>query len=807
MALKTWNGTNWDDHLGTTTIGSSSVSITTAGVTSTAFTAPNLVNQANGAWVAITVVPSSGNFVVELMESGVSKASGTINFADMIIGWNYVRFTTPYTFATLTASAYAIRVKNSAVNSGAIRQNGSSAILTMCTYNTATTLGTTDDAWIGGFNDAGMTTKTLTITGTSFVCGSGADTSLPTSWNTGWGMFIGSGGNVVFDTTASTTMQVKGSIGVGNGGLFDMRANASDITKVSTLIFDNVSDGNFGLIVLSTGLGGQALTTGKTVSVVNTYASGAGTAADPVITQTAHGFSVNDEVVFGGATDYLKNEVRYVKTIPTSTQMTLSETIGGADSALAQTHSVGSYIANMTRNSIIKNTNTAFGFSIINNANTVATPVSDYSYTRCEYPNCLSGKAIALGPTNNAVINSTFDGLVIYNNSAAGRGTLNWSGTAAQTVSDIVIYNNRGTNYAAQSGFCFLGAFNKTLDGLYHYANPSSTTTCAALSMAISSAGNTLNNVHSYGGNAQGGAAGYAIGVYGSANTFNNCSVNSARIQGVLLNNTLINTFNNCNFGTIGTNTIDVKVEATTLAQAKFIDCYFSSATLLSQYLLGLEGTEVTFQNMDGNTSKHRWYTNHGSWWSSGSGLTDTTVRTASSLAVAGKPEDASAGSSWLFKIPANPTSQVGVFGYIQRNATFSSGTLKVELFLPGTLLTATPDATYTLPTTTVTWLPFNISAYYSGSVARYAQVRITGVTATAGAAFFVDDLYDAGTGNKVAGLDLWDEGKPSTIMVQSDFSVVPSAVWGYSDSNTQAGTMGQRQVDAADDADTAANK
>jgi len=86
--------------------------------------------------------------------------------------------------------------------------------------------------------------------------------------------------------------------------------------------------------------------------------------------------------------------------------------------------------------------------------------------------------------------------------------------------------------------------------------------------------------------------------------------------------------------------------------------------------------------------------------------------------------------------------------------------------------------------------------AVYPGSVSRYAQVKITGVTATAGAYFFIDDLYDAGTGNKVAGLDLWDEGKPSEIMVQSDFSVVPAAVWGYSDANTQAGTMGKIQSD-----------
>lgn len=779
------------------TLGSSSVSVTTAGITSTAFTAPNLVNQANGAWIAVTTVPSSGNFVVELMESGVSKASGTINYADIVTGWMYVRFTTPYTFATLTASAYAIRIKNSAANSGTIRQNGSAACLTQCTYDTATTLGATDDAWVGGFNDAGLTTKTWTITGTTTSFGSGTDTSLPTTWAVGWGLFIGAGGNVVYDTTASTTMQVKGSIGVGKGGVFDMRPGSA---YVNTLIFDNVSDGNFGILVLGSGLGGQALTTGNTVSVVNTYASGTGIAADPLITQSAHGFAVNDEIVIGGGTDYTKNEVKFVKSIPTTTQLVLSNTAGGAESALSNTHTAGSHIANMTRNSIIKNTNTAFGFSI-NQANTSATPASDFSYTRLEYPNCLSGRGISFGNSLTA-INTTFDGLVIYNNSANGRTSVNFSGTGTQTVSDMIIYNNRGTNYSAQSGLAFVGASNKTVDGLYHFANPSSTTTCAMLSIAATSTNCVVNNAHSYGANAANGGAGYAIGVYGSGNTFNNCSVNGARIQGVVLDQSVLNTFNNCNFGTIATNTKDILVDTTTLVQAKFIDCSFGSATLISQYLLGLEGTEVTFQNMDGNSSKHRWYTNHGSWWSSGSGLTDTTVRTASSLALAGKPEDASAGSSWIFKIPANPTSQAGIFGYIYRNATFSSGALTVELFLPGTLLSGTPDATYTFATTTGSWLPFNISAYYSGSVARYAQVRITGVTATAGAYFFIDDLYDAGTGNKVAGLDLWDEGKPSEIMVQSDFSVVPSAVWGYSSTGALAATMGKALVDAEANSD-----
>ena len=73
---------------------------------------------------------------------------------------------------------------------------------------------------------------------------------------------------------------------------------------------------------------------------------------------------------------------------------------------------------------------------------------------------------------------------------------------------------------------------------------------------------------------------------------------------------------------------------------------------------------------MDSSSSKHRWYTPKGSFWSSGSGLTDTTTRTAGSLALAIKPEDATNGAEMIVKVPANPTSQVVFYGYLYRNTT-----------------------------------------------------------------------------------------------------------------------------------------
>lgn len=806
MALQTWNGTNYDTMIGSASITATTATMTLAGITSSGITAPNLVNKITGAWICIASAPTNGgNITVEVMESGVSKALATINSADIQLGMNYVRFATPYTFATLTASAYTCRVKNTVGSSGTIR-TAAANLWFQFTYDTAGALGASDDLWIGGFNDAGLTTKTLTVTGTANTWGSKATTNIGSTTQTmGAALTIGSGGTFKHDTAANCTTTLKGSVWVTAGGVFDTRASATK-SIVSTFIIDSTANGDQGIFTATSTTGGQILTTGATYDIYTTRGTGSGTAADPWLPGIAWDADVNDEIVFGGSADHLKNETRYIKTRNSSTSFVLSATQGGAESALANTHDATSYVTNMTRNSIIKPVTTTLGYFINNNSNTNGS----FNYTRMEYSDNTSGKSVS--PVVNSA--TTIDGVVMYNTSTtSGRAVLQMSTGTTESVTPrthtgIVLYNTAGTNYSGQSGIGFSSTSNKTFNYCFLFNAPSSTVSCAFVSLNLSSSGNTFNNCHIYGANGLNNTSGYAIGIFSSSNnTFNNCTVNAARQNAVFYNVGSSNTFNNCTFGTVATNTIDIFCTSSTLNTALFNACTFGSATLISNYLAQSDGSLTAFQGMDGNTSKHRWYTNYGSWWSAGAGLTDTTVRTASSLSLVSKPENNSTGSSWVFKIPANPTSQVGIFGYIYRNATFSSGTLKVELFLPGTLITGTPDATYTFPTTTGSWLPFNISAYYSGSVSRYAQVKITGVTSTAGAYFFIDDLYDAGTGNKVAGLDLWDQGQPSPIMVSIDYSAIPAQVWGYSDSNISANTMGQRQVNAADDAELAAIK
>lgn len=796
MAVKVFNGTNVDAVLGTPSISTSSNTVTTSFVAGAARTAPNTTNKITGIVFYVNALPGVGDFVFEVRESGVSKITVTANRTDLQMGFNYVRFPTPYQFATVAANAYVPYVKNSGANSGSLARDGAMAgPLMVMTYDAATAIGATDDVMVMGFHDSGLTPKTLNLTGTANAWGSGQGAGMisTTTRVIGSALTIGCGGTVKFDQAADCKLTLYGNVFTTAGGTYDQRPGAA---SVSTLVFACDGDGDFGTYTASGSYGGQLLFAGTPVAVAATYTGGAGTTASPATFASAHGFSVGDELVIGWAGAYSQNEVRFVKSIPSPTSVVWSTTNGGPEAALTYTHSAGFPVANLTRNSVIASTNTNNGFNVYNMANSVSQP-SDFSYTRFEYACCASGRGLQLSSTWAA---TPADGLVVYNNSRAGRPSITWSGSVVETLQDIVLFNTRGTNYSAQSGLMLTGASGKTIKNLYHYAEPGSTTCCAALSVYASTTNCAVDGLYSSGANAVASGGGYALGIYGSGNTFNDIVIDGSRLRAVTLDAGQGNEITNSRFGTVMSNAVDVYITTGVLAQANFLSCSFGSPTLLANYLASLRGTDIGFQDMDGDTSKHRWYASNASFVSAGAGQADTTVRTPGSLSLAIKPEDATDGTrNFVLRVPANPTSQVVFYGYLYRNAAFSSGDVLVDLFLPGTLLSETPDDSFSLPTTTDTWLPFVVSAYNPLTVARYAKIRITAKTATPGAYVFLDDIYDAGTGNKAAALDLWDDGHISPIIVAADYSTIPEqtrvAVW--SDSNAYAvGSKGRSLSD-----------
>ncbi len=811
MALKTFVSAGvFDDHIGTTAISTVQQNLTAAGLTSAGFTAPNLVNKITGAWVYIYNIPSTINAIVSIQESTVTKVSATINNADIKNGWNYVRFATPYTFATLTASAYRVRIISSGGTSGSVLAASSTALVATVTYDTATTLNANDDLWVAGFHDSGLTPKTLTFSGAvASVVGSGTDKTLTAAYvaSMGAAITVGTGGTVTSDKTVSTSLTVRGSITAHGTGVFDWSASTSNKAITSTLTMDcNTTNGEFGFFTPVI-RGGQFIFGGASYDVSTKYASGVGTAADPLIVSTGWDADVGDEIVIGTSTAYNQNEIRYVITRNSSTSFVLSATAGGVEAALTYTHAAGVHMANLTRNCIVKPLTTTRGYKVFSQS---ALLVSNWGSTRWEYSSAASGHGMNL-KYGAAPVADTMDKIVFYQNSLGNRNVLNIEAiSAAATITGIVVYNNQSTNLS-NGAIGVLGSSNQTFVGCLDFNGAGSTVGGQSFSLRVSSVNNTFDDCHSYGANSSNTANMAGITIQASNNnTFTNCSVNAARQSGIFMNTGSGNTFNNCNFGTLVSNVIDIRISPSTANTAVFKDCSFGSATLISGYLTQLVGSDIAFQDFDTNSSSHRWYTEKGSFWSSGAGLTDTTVRTAGSLAVAIKPEDATTGATMTFKIPANPVSQVQVYGYLYRNATFSSGTLKVDLFLPDTLLTATPDDTVTMATTTLAWLPWTLTANYTSADSRYATVIITAVTGTAGAYAFLDDIYDAGLTNKVAGLDLWDNGHISPIIVAADYSSIPDqsriAVWSDADTYT-TGQKGLVLQDAADDSELAAIK
>lgn len=806
MALLFHNSTTAEATLGSTAMhASSNVAISTGGSTSAGCTAPNTTNAVTGIVLYFSSKPSDDTTVtVELMESAVSKKTATMNGTDIRIGYNYVRFASAYTFATTSSDAYTVKVTGS-LNSGNMVQ-ATSGLWYELTYDSTSSPTTSDDVIIAGWQDAGMTTKTWTITGTSTSFGTGAIKNLGSSVTRTMqaALMIGNGGTVKFDDTADCTVEIKGAIYVTLDGVFDKRAHTTDVEIVSKLIINcDVANGDYGFHI-PTNMGGTLRMDGKTKTRRAQYASGTGTAADPIVTSSAHSFEVNDEIIIPGLT-YGGNQLRFVISIPNSTQLVVSSTLGGAETAITNTPAVGSWIGNLTSNSIVTAKTTTRGYYLYNSG---TAGLSTFNHVRWEYASCTSGPNLQFIPSNT-VDPCEMDGMVAYYNSVSGRISWNVGGTHEIEINDCIMLETLGSNYAGQSGLALQSASNKTINRLLHYAAPSSTANCGGLSFVSSSTNNTVNDSHFYGAGANNGSFAYAIGIITShGNTFNDCTVNNSRVRAIYGTDGFENTFNNCNFGTIGSNLVDIFLATGSLATMVFNNCYFSSATRLSNVANCLTGTDIAFQDMDGNQSKHTWETPNAEFYSSGTGLTDTTTRTPGSLALAIKPRNSSTGGQLTFKIPANPASAVQIYGYIYRNATFSSGDITCSLYLPGTLLTDTPDDTVTLSTTTGTWQLWTLNAYNAGTIARYATVQITAKTATAGAYAFLDDIYDAQLNNKVAGMDLWDIGHISPVILALDLSAVPEqtrlAVW--SDSNTYgAGEKGKVLADANDNAEAAA--
>ena len=815
---------NWNSAATWARVGSSSTFSTssnssdlggTAQFTDT-FTAPNTTAQALGFIAYLTsFTQANSTYTVTLQEfdgaNWIDKNTGTYTVTGTGIGNDYYRFDiTPYTYTTTTANRYRYKIVRSTGSGGLFRVRLRSAGTDWGIFaldNRGAEPVDTDTVLIVA-SDPGGTDLEVTVNGTRAI-GNAGTTTISVEPTTQDQAIIQGGTKTIlkWDTTQNSELTIKGIYILISGQLnIGTKTTPYPSAYVAKMIWNqNGTTGNYGLYSEGRNNPNIVLNGTTPTAYAVDYVSGSGTTASPMITSGDLG-AVNDEIAIAATGNFAHTEYKFIKTKNSATSYVLSDTAGGAESGLAQTHSTNAKVCNLQRNVIVTTTNTSHAWFFYLQATTTS---HDYYFknTRFEYSGSSgvgkSGVSIGFSTGQANAQLSTFSGNVGY---AQLFNTLQWYGIptpTGATYDDNIFCKVSVSNTHAVT---MVDVANKNCNRWYFLDQRAAGLLCQRNTSI------TFNDFYFSGCNTtaisnQGGL--HFNGTQAEV-TFNNVKIIACRISSLtLLTNTTFNVrFVNSAFGLGLSNAIDVNaVSNQYYNQITFDNCTFGSATIISNYLTQLNGTEFRFNKFQATTNEHRWYTPQGQARSSGAGLTETTVRTAGSLGLAFLPESNTDGFSWTTKIPASPTTNVFINGYVQRNATFSSGTVKVELFLPGTSLTGTPDATYTFPTTTGSWLPFNISAYYLGSIPLFATVKFTAVTATAGAEIFIDDLYDAGTNNKLAGLDVWEDGKPSPVLAATDVSAIPAQVWAYPDSGTATNTMGQRQVDAADDAELAAIK
>lgn len=800
----------WDSSITPGTIhATTNVSITTAGIDTTSFTAPNLVNKATGVWVYAATYPAAGrDWTAELYESGLATGSiATIVQTDMPVtaGWIYFRLATPYTFTTLTASSYKWKIKSTTANSGstAADNTSTSLVFPIHTYDLTQAPGTADQCWIGPHNCT--TAVTVTVDGTAGDIRGGATTNQGTSArSTTLSLYVGgsltdSKAILKWDTAASASLSVSGAGLINDGGEVQMGTVASPYPSSFTATYTARQSGGG----TNTGLSAVTLSTARIIMqgasrtyIATTYVSGTGVAASPLVVADPVDWNVGDRIAVAAtsanATNYNETEYKYIITKNSSTSYVLSATSGGAESAFTFTHNTNAKVLLLTRNVVFTS---SVGTQNLLTANSLVSGNIDFDWVN--FQNMGTGGGVAsITPSSGNNIYGFSIGI---------------TGSAAYAGVDNCVFNSQ-IAYALIVGSSAAQTFTNNIfcQGVTSLSNP----ICNGLGVASGAVGHTFTNFYFLGNNKQaieyrgvnctftnpyivanniaGTASQGGFALYnGTPVTVTGANIHCNRIGGIALNGTAGTTFTSCELGTKGINqTSDVIVVANTANNLLFNTTNVGSATLVSGHTSGAVGaTLVAFDTLNNTDNNHIWYTEYGSARSTGASLSDTTVRTSATLNVRIAPENSSTGFKYEYKVLAVPGKACSTLGFIQRNAAFATDDCLVELFLPGSTVA---DASYTMPTTVGSYLVYNLAATYSGTLSRYATLRISGKTTTASAYLYVADIFN-GT-NHITDLTTWDKGQPSPIMFEQLGDA--AAVWAVATSTlTTSGTTGKQLV------------
>ena len=329
------SGANFYPEANTPTLhATTNVTVGASKIYSATFTAPNTSNYAYGAWICvITIAGTTGySITIGLQENGADASpacNSTVACADIgVTGWHWFKFGTPYKFTSTTPGyyrLYAVRSGSGTTSPQLAYDSGGANFAYACIYNAPTTPAATDDLWIGGDNSTG--TRTMTYSTTTANVGSGTDTTGQSRRTLGMALWITNGGLLKADTTASTTLTVKGNPLVSGSAANPGELRRGSATsggyptnQVSTFLYnENGVGGNYGLETYDYG---KATDYGEPKLGPSTYVSGTGTVGNPLITAAAIGVANDICAIMPTSNDTYNSQETEMFTIATKNSST-----------------------------------------------------------------------------------------------------------------------------------------------------------------------------------------------------------------------------------------------------------------------------------------------------------------------------------------------------------------------------------------------------------------------------------------------------------------------------------------------------
>jgi hypothetical protein len=734
---------------------------------STAFTAPSTSDAAVACIMYFPAV-SATTWTAILQEFNGSTwtdvATGTLDNSDLLGAQTFMRIDlpTPYTYTTTSANRYRWKVYGAA---GVRRPHrfaagGTTDVWVYNVDNRGGVPGTSDQAFL--VSDANNQ-RVVTLDASVTIRGGTATTYGQTLALHRTASIVQYFTDLVIATTGSITLSFRGNWNHHSGAVKYGTASVPGTNAVNIVVDMNGVASSNAIFVFWQAKWLIYADNSRTKGTF--YTSGAGTAASPLVVADSTGWQVGDLIVVASGTTNNNTEEKYVRTVSGS-DITLSNTAGGAEAGLSNTYDATAAVVNLTCSFKIDSENPGTSINRFIRQHTVPTSgywagVAETVFEGVElssYGNATTAQGMAIGLNASSGTGPWTMRRCSITNIASSSPAMNVSTKDAVLFEDCVWYTAIGTSRRHAT----FGSVSSQVRMRRNWHIGTNTVGC----LLIGATNTVIEDPVFRQVNRDGGASGAAF-------VMNGCLYNR------IINPDIRTTRNAAFFGNISSAELVVEggvIESDTVVRAgadQLATVLISDATIsatgdLVNLTTGAPGSRVTFANLNDSTDDQRTYETYGAKRTTGDGLDDTTAFVSGSKAYALYPQSASVPLTQDFNILASPGQTVY---FLAQVGQIGGASAVLRLFLPGS---STPDAEYTMAVSDE-WVPVVIAAYYDDSaVPGIARVELE-AGGTSGAVY-IDSIYNGG--NEATALDLFYRGQPAPLMVEGIGD--PASIWAY---------------------------